>query len=208
MLASHFALIAIICALRPKGLRPYNRACYGFRLKPFVPLRVPPAFLSNRNSRPCLEQFSAVLVCLLGLALSAGVPASAQTADHAKKADLPAENEIRFHAVTQDSNGPWRYLHYEAKVETSDMVITADEIKYNSDTDWAYAQGHVHLEHFNTGDKLDADHAEYNLKTEEGKFYNVSGTSPPKIMTSPGVLTTTNPFYFQALWADRIKDRY
>ena len=50
--------------------------------------------------------------------------------------------------------------------------------------------------------------AQYNLKSEEGKFYGVSGTSPPKIMTSTGVLTTTNPFYFQALWADRIKDRY
>ncbi len=149
------------------------------------------------------------MVCLLGFALFlVGPAASAQTPVPPKKANLPAENEIQFNAVNQDSNGPWRYLHLEAKIETSDMLITADEIKYNSDTDWAYAQGHVHMEHFNTGDKLDADHGEYNLKTQEGKFYSVSGTSPPKIMTSPGVLTTTNPFYFQALWADRIKDRY
>ncbi|MGI9074884.1 MAG: LPS-assembly protein LptD [Bryobacteraceae bacterium] len=149
------------------------------------------------------------MLSFLPLALLALVPtALAQAPAHPAKADLPAENEIRFHAVREDSNGPWRYLHHAAKIETSDMVITGDEIKYNSDTDWAYAEGHVHLEHFNTGDKLDADHGEYNLKTEEGKFYGVSGTSPPKVMTSPGVLTTTNPFYFQALWAERIKDRY
>jgi LPS-assembly protein len=178
-------------------------------LKPLVSLHIHPASLSTKNSRFCPEHFSATLISLLGLALFALVrTSSAQTAAHPKKADLPSENEIRFQAVTQDSNGPWRYLHYTAKIETSDMVITADEIKYNSDTNWAYAQGHVHLEHFVSGDKLDADHGEYNLKTQEGKFYVVSGTSPPKIMTSPGVLTTTNPFYFQAVWAERIKNRY
>ncbi|HMF78078.1 MAG TPA: LPS assembly protein LptD, partial [Bryobacteraceae bacterium] len=95
-----------------------------------------------------------------------------------------------------------------AKVQTTEMVIAADEIDYNSDTAWTYARGHVRLEHFATGDILHADHAEYNLKTEEGKFYAVEGTSPAKILTSPGVLTTTNPFYFKAAWADRIKNRY
>lgn len=133
---------------------------------------------------------------------------SAQIPEHPAKADLPKENEIRFEAVTQDSNGPWRYLHHAAKIETAEMLITADEIQYNSDTDWAYAHGHVHLEHFENGEKLDADHGEYNLKTEEGKFYVVSGTSPAKVMSSPGLLTTTNPFYFQAQWAERIKNRY
>ncbi|MBV9303033.1 MAG: LPS-assembly protein LptD [Acidobacteriaceae bacterium] len=147
--------------------------------------------------------------CLTGVMLFASLPSAfGQSVAHPKRADLPTENEIRFQAVTQDSNGPWRYLHLEAKIDTSDMEITADQIRYNSDTDWAYANGHVHLEHFATGDKLDADHGEYNLKTQEGRFYVVSGTSPPKIMSSPGVLTTTNPFFFRAQWAERIKDRY
>ena len=124
------------------------------------------------------------------------------------KADLPPEDEIWYGAVRQDSHSEWKYLKGGAKLQTSEMSITADEIDFNSDTNWAYARGHVRLEHFVTGDVLNADHGEYNLKTEEGKFYAVSGTSPAKIMTSPGILTTTNPFYFQALWADRIKNRY
>ena len=92
-------------------------------------------------------------------------------------------------------------------MRTSEMTITADEIDFNEDTAWAYARGHVHLEHYATGDILNADHAEYNLKTEEGKFYVVSGTAPAKIMTGPGLLTTSNPFYYQGQWADRIKTR-
>lgn len=111
-------------------------------------------------------------------------------------------------AISQDSNEEWRYLKGSAKVETSEMVISGDEIDYNSDTHWTYARGHVHLEHFSTGDKIDADHAEYNLETEEGKFYEVRGTSPSKMLSSPFVLTTTNPFYFEAAWAERIKNRY
>ncbi len=131
----------------------------------------------------------------------------AQTQQPAKR-NLPAPDEIELQAVTQDSNGSLRYLHHDAKIETSEMSISADEIEYNSETHWAYAHGHVHLEQFATGDTLNADHGDYNLKTQAGKFYAVSGTSPAKIITSPGVLTTTNPFYFQAQWAERIRDRY
>jgi LPS-assembly protein len=144
-------------------------------------------------------------ICLLWAAASC---AFSQSAVHPAKANLPPEDEIWMGGVTQDSQAPWRYLKGAAEVRTSEMTISADEIDYNSDTEWAYARGHVRLEHFVTGDILNADHGEYNLKTEEGKFYAVNGTSPAKIMSSPGVLTTTNPFYFQALWADRIKNRY
>jgi LPS-assembly protein len=130
-----------------------------------------------------------------------------QTVSH-PKADLPAQDEIRLWAVGQDSQPPWRYLKGSARIETTEFDLSADEIDYNSDTNWAYARGHVHLEHFVSGDKLNADRGEYNLKTQEGKFYVVDGTSPAKIMSSPGVLTTTNPFYFRAQWAERIRDRY
>ncbi|MGH9584423.1 MAG: LPS-assembly protein LptD, partial [Bryobacteraceae bacterium] len=135
------------------------------------------------------------------------VPAGAQT-PASIKADLPNQNELEFEAIRQESKPPWRYLHGAAKIITSEFELSADEIRFNSDTDWAYAHGHVHLEHFVTGDKLNADRGEYNIKTQTGKFYVVNGTSPAKIMSSPGILTTTNPFYFRAQWAQRIKDRY
>lgn len=131
----------------------------------------------------------------------------AQT-NRAIKADMPAKDEILTRGLRNESNGEWRYLRGTATVETSEMKITADQIDFNSDTNWAYARGHVHMEVFQSGDKIDADHARYNIKTQEGRFYGISGTTPPKIMSSKGLLTTTNPFYFKALWADRIKNRY
>lgn len=112
-----------------------------------------------------------------------------------------------FKAVHEESNGDWKYLKGAAIIKTSEMTITADEIDFNADTAWAYARGHVHLVHYATGDILNADHAEYNLRTEEGKFFVVNGTSPTRFITSPGLLTTANPFYYQGQSADRIGSR-
>jgi LPS-assembly protein len=120
----------------------------------------------------------------------------------------PAKDETQFAGVTQTSEGSIKHLRGQTQIRTSAMLITADEMDYDQDTDWVKARGHVTLEHYVSKDKIKADRAEYNLKTRNGKFYQVSGTSPAKIMTSPGVLTTTNPFYFEAQWADRLDDRY
>ena len=124
------------------------------------------------------------------------------------QADLPPKDEIWYGAIHQDSNGEWRYLKRSSKVQTSEMSISADEIDFNSDTHWAYARGHVRLEHYKTGDIINAQKGEFNIETDEGRFYDVTGTAPPKLMTNPFALTTTNPFYFQANWVDRIKNRY
>jgi LPS-assembly protein len=142
----------------------------------------------------------------MALSCSAGI-ACAQTHTRPAKSDLPPEGWIRMTAVVNESDNEWRHLKGSAHIETTEMQISADEIDYNSDTAWAYARGRVHMEQFSTGDKLNADHGEYNLHTEEGKFWVVDGTTPAKILTSPAVLSTTNPFYYKAQWAERIKSR-
>ncbi|MDQ2711367.1 MAG: LPS assembly protein LptD [Acidobacteriota bacterium] len=133
---------------------------------------------------------------------------SAQVLSRPAKADLPPADEIWLSGVSQESNNEWRYLKGSSKVQTTEMSISADQIDYNSDTHWAYARGRVRLEHYKTGDIVNAEKAEFNLETDEGKFYGVTGTTPAKMMTNPAALSTTNPFYFQAAWVDRIKNRY
>jgi LPS-assembly protein len=200
--------MAIIYRSLAKALRADDAACYGFRLKPRSPLPYLPDFLSTRNSDPCPEHFSHASFFFFAALMLHAAPAFCQTATHAAQANIPSRNEIWMSGIKQESNSEWKYFRGEAKIETSEILISADQIDYNSDTDWAYARGHVHMEHFSTGDKINADHAEYNLRTEEGKFYVVDGTAPAKIMTSPGVLTTSNPFSFKADWAERIQNRY
>lgn len=208
MLASHLRQITTNVAVGRKGLRLNRQPCYGQALRGPSDSQSSPVSLSNRKVDFCREHFSNnLLILCLALILTAG-SALAQTPAHPAKADLPPEDEIWYHAVTQESDENMYHLRGSAVIELSDVSISADTIDFNSDTNEVIARGHVHLRHFASGDNLEADHGEYNLKTQEGKFYDVRGTSPAKIITSPGILTTANPFYFQAQWADRIKDRY
>jgi len=207
MLANHLASNRI-AASETKNLQLHCPPCYGFRLKLCSGQLVTLLSFITRKGKICREHSSYHLLFSLAGLLTFAFGAFAQSTAHPLKANEPPIDEIWYHAVHQESNGSMRFLRGAAKIELSDVSISADDIQFDSDTNWVIAKGHVLLDHFLTGDKMEADHGEYNLKTQEGKFYAVEGTSPAKIVTSPGVLTTTNPFYFQAKWAERIKDRY
>lgn len=116
--------------------------------------------------------------------------------------------DTRIYAVVQEQEGRKVHLRGNAEVETSEMLLQADEIDYDRDTTEALARGNVRFQHFANGEKINSDHVEYNVDEQTGKFYDVSGTSPAKIDARPGVLTTSNPFYFQGKWAERLKDKY
>ena len=100
------------------------------------------------------------------------------------------------------------HLRGNARVETADALLTANEIDYNQETHEAEARGKVHYESFSHGEKLNCDRADYNTESKTGKFYNVNGTSPARIEARPGLLTTQNPFYFSGEWAEKTEDRY
>ena len=93
-------------------------------------------------------------------------------------------------------------------MENVAMLFRADEIDYNEDTGDVQARGNVYFEQFERNEKIWADHLEYNTKTEAGKFYDVRGTTAPRIDTRPGMLTSTNPYYFQGKWAERVEGHY
>ena len=82
--------------------------------------------VSNRKGDLCLEHFLAKVFFLFIFAALDPL-LTAQTAIHPVRADLPAQDEIIYGAVVQDSQSEWKYLKGSAKVETTEMMITADE---------------------------------------------------------------------------------
>ena len=122
--------------------------------------------------------------------------------------NAPPETEIWLKAATQASEGPMRRLRGASVIETTEMMLRADEIDYNEDTGYAEARGNVAFDYFESGEHLEADRVEYDMKAQRGKYYNVRGTSPAKLEARPGILTTTSPFSFQGKWAERIGNRY
>ena len=122
--------------------------------------------------------------------------------------NTPPPDEYWVTSDTQEADGPLRHLRGHVKLETMDKKLEADAVDYNEDTGDAEATGNVRYENFSDGTKLFCDHAKYNVNSETGFFYEVSGTSVPKIVARPGLLTTNNPFYFQGKWAERTEDKY
>jgi LPS-assembly protein len=118
----------------------------------------------------------------------------------------PGDVEIR--SATQLKEGAVYRLRGKAQLETSDLLLRADEIDYNEDTGEAEARGDVYLKHFAEGEELWADRVEYNVTDESGKFFNVRGSAPVQFERRPGILSSDNPYYFEGRWAERLEDRY
>ncbi|HLH00307.1 MAG TPA: hypothetical protein VKX49_28640 [Bryobacteraceae bacterium] len=125
-----------------------------------------------------------------------------------QRPSAPGPNDVNVDAQTQEVDGDLRHLRGHVVLETFDKRLEADEVDYNEDTGDVDARGNVHFENFADGTKLNCDHGTYNVNTETGMFYDVNGIFPTKIVSRPGLLTTTNPFYFEGKWAERKEDRY
>jgi len=108
----------------------------------------------------------------------------------------------------QEVEGTWRHLRGNVRIETPDMQIKADQLDWNTDTNYVEARGHVHFEYFARGEKLDCDKVEYYLDDDNGTFYHVKGSAASTIQARPGLNTTTNPFYFEGDWMERKDDTY
>jgi LPS-assembly protein len=185
-------------------------------------------FLRNIFALKCHEQFfasgAAVAALCFGLLAS---PASAQLPPtfippvptqpnvqnpnerlKIQRPDAPGPNDVIVKADSQESDGDLRHLRGHVHLETFDKKLEADEVDYNEDTKDVEARGNVHFENFVDGTKLNCDHGTYNVDTQNGIFYEVNGIAPSKIVSRPGLLTSTNPFYFEGKWAEHKEDHY
>jgi LPS-assembly protein len=99
-------------------------------------------------------------------------------------------------AITQEKDGDIYKLHGEIEIHYRDYVLRADEASYNSDTGEATASGHFRLDGGPNDDHIQASHGTYNLTTETGRFYDVTGTTGLRFNGRTAVLTSTAPFAF------------
>ncbi len=191
------------------SLRGTKSTCYGFRLGS-------PRQLDGRASIPvsstlgrfCHGFFANVRPARL-LPVAAALTLSTVLAQ-TSPANCPTgagPHEVIFCAVATDTVGRVYHLRGSASVETSDAKLSADRIDYNEETGDALARDNVHIKYFKKGEEIWADRVEYNIQRDTGIFFNVHGTSPARIDPRPGLLTTTNPFYFEGRWAERVKEK-
>jgi len=106
--------------------------------------------------------------------------------------------------VAFESSGPQTYkagvyvLDRDVVITYKDRRVQADHIEYDSNTGDMTLTGRVLVTKAATQERISASHGTYNLKTETGRFYDVSGSYG--IQMTPAahakVYTTSNPFLF------------
>jgi LPS-assembly protein len=94
-------------------------------------------------------------------------------------------------------------MHYR------NYVMRSDYASYDSNTGVITAIGHVVLDGGPHDEHMEASHGTYNVRTSNGRFYNVTGTTGVRVGGRQVVLTTSDPFAFTGKVVDKVgDDRY
>jgi len=122
--------------------------------------------------------------------------------------NAPEIGDYDLTSDSQDSEGTLRRLHGHVVVELHDATFRADDAEYDEETRIFKARGNVYYRNYTRNEVIYCDSAEYNSETQRGTFHHVRGYTKTKVVARPGILTTQEPFYFEAEHADKIEDRY
>ena len=101
-----------------------------------------------------------------------------------------------------------KVLDGHVELEDNKMLIRADHMEYNEETEVLNATGNVYFHGFEKNEQIWCDHLEYNRATEKGAFFNVRGETAPRLVVRRGVLSGTSPYHFEGEWAERSGGRY
>jgi LPS-assembly protein len=87
-------------------------------------------------------------------------------------------------------------------------TLKADTVDYDSQKGIATATGRVYYRDYEQDEVIYASTATYNSDTEIGEFHDVRGYMKAKIVARPGVLTSKEPFYFEAATVEKLPEKY
>ena len=124
------------------------------------------------------------------------------------RVDPPARGEYYFESDSQNKDGSVYHLHGHVLIDVFDATFEADDAEYNEDDKVFTAYGNVMYRNYDRNEVIYCDKAEYNNETGRGTFHHVKGYTKTKVVARPGVLTTQEPFYFEADSAEKIEERY
>jgi LPS-assembly protein len=139
------------------------------------------------------------LCVLLAGALPAGLAAAPQAISQT------GESAVRLEAAQQRKQGDVFFADGTVEILYRNFRLHADHVQYNARTYQAAAHGHVQLD-VDT-EHLEADSAEFNMRSGQGRFDNVRGEVRVQHRPNAYVLVTPNPLVFQAREVRRLDSR-
>jgi lipopolysaccharide assembly outer membrane protein LptD (OstA) len=102
------------------------------------------------------------------------------------------EEEVTIRALQQEKDGPVFKLHGNVEIRYLDHVLQADDVTYNSKTGDVAVDGHVIIDGGPNDEHIQASRGTYNLRSEAGRFENVTGTTGIRLRGTRLMLTSSN----------------
>ena len=128
---------------------------------------------------------------LAHLAFTSQLPAPPSSAGLATP--LPSQ-EVTIKALQQEKQGDIYKLDGDVEILFQSYVMRAEHVTYNDASGAVEATGGVVFDGGPHDVHMLAGHANYNVKSETGAFFDVSGTFGAVVRGRTVVLTTSNPF--------------
>jgi LPS-assembly protein len=155
--------------------------------------------MNSRNRFLITAAFGCHLILAPPLVTSQLRPASAASNPSQELPNSPSAlqyQDVNWSAVTQEKDGDTYKLHGKVEIHYGSEILYADEVTYNSKTGESIADGHVVLDGGVNDEHIQASHGTYNIRTESGRFENVTGSIGTRVRGTRLMLTSSNPFFF------------
>jgi len=144
----------------------------------------------------------ALLLLLTISGLATARTSQTQQLDQIIAKSAPACAEWSLEADKQSETGKIFYADGNVDVKCGDARLRADHVQYDSDQQTISATGHVQLDYLTQ--HVDADAANYELRTGRGHFEHARGRFAIQRRPTPTLLLSPNPIYFDAEEAERV----
>ena len=112
--------------------------------------------------------------------------------------------EVTLEADQQRQSGGALFADGHVDIRYENARLRADRVEYNEETQVVTARGNVQLDYMTQ--HVEADDAQYELKTGRGMFHHVRATFAIQRRPTPTLLISPNPLYFEAETAERLDE--
>ena len=112
------------------------------------------------------------------------------------KVEISEREPIIIDASECEKNGFMYALHGNVQILFRDYTFHGDNVTYDSESGEATSTGHAELDGGPRDLHINANRANYNVRTRTGKFYDVKGTTGARFQGKNVTLTSSSPIAF------------
>ncbi len=109
---------------------------------------------------------------------------------------LKTGSKVVLESQRQSRDGDVLVLEGDVHIQYGTYSVEADRVQYNDNTGDVVAAGHLHVYSSADSEAMRASHAEFNIRTETGTFYDVDGSIGVQRSGRNTIYTNGNPFLF------------